>query len=80
MKGNRKMKHECEHHQESACDCEKTPAEGCCCDEGCGCESGGYFQRQYQTREEQIARLEDYLKELKLEVQAVEEHLKDLHK
>jgi len=59
----------------------------------CGCESecegGGdcqcschdrHFERRYQTKVEKIAELEAYLGELKLEVQAVEEHLADLRK
>ena len=59
---------------------------GCCCDGrgGCGCrcrckcsgERG--FKRRYQTRAEQIAELEPYLKDLKAEVRAVEEKLADL--
>jgi hypothetical protein len=61
----------------------------CGCQEGqecgwsCGCEChghGGHFERHYQTKAEQIAELEDYLSELKTEVQAVEEHLTDLRK
>jgi hypothetical protein len=49
---------------------------GCdCCD--CSCEGGG-FRRRYQTKAEQTAELEEYLKDLKAEVQAVEERLKDL--
>jgi hypothetical protein len=67
------MEHECRHHQDKECDCEKTHVDGCCC-------GGDHFQRQYQTQEEQIAELEGYLKELKLEVQAVEEHLQNLRK
>jgi len=57
------------------CDCQSD--QGCDC--GCG-ESAGYFERRYQTKAEQIAELESYLEELKTEVQAVEEHLADLHK
>ena len=59
---------------------------GCCCDCcgncGCGCrcncsgESG--FKRRYQTKAEQIAELEPYLKDLKAEVRAVEQKLADL--
>jgi len=61
---------------DETCDCEK----GCTCD--CGCEycGGDQFQRRYLTKAEQIEELEDYLADLKLEVQAVEEHLADLHK
>jgi hypothetical protein len=45
----------------------------------CGCH-GGHFERRYQTKAEKIADLEGYLMDLKLEVQAVEEHLSDLRK
>lgn len=44
-----------------------------CCEEG-------HFQRQYLTKAELTAELEAYLADLKLEVQAVEEHLADLAK
>ena len=36
------------------------------------------FRRRFSTREERIARLEDYLSELRLEAQAVEERLAEL--
>ena len=61
----------------------------CGCDCGCDCEGGdtcecscheGHFERRYQTKAEKIAELEYYLGQLKLEVQAVEEHLADLKK
>ena len=58
--------------------------ENCDCKNGdceCGCDCCGneqHFQRRYQTKTEQIAELEAYLAGLKLEVQAVEEHLADL--
>ncbi len=69
----------CEHHQDQSCDCEgKCNETSCEC--GGGCESGNHFPRHYQTKEEQIAELENYLKDLKLEVQAVEERLTDLRK
>jgi len=55
----------CEHQQ--PCDC------GCDC-----CGDDGHFPRRYQTKAEQIAFLEGYLGELKLELQAVEEHLASL--
>ena len=42
------------------------------------CSDSGHFMRRYQTKAEQIATLEAYLNELKMEVQAVEEHLADL--
>jgi hypothetical protein len=57
------------------CDCD------CGCSGDCDCCGGGdKFQRRYQTKSEQISELEAYLSELKLEVQAVEEHLSDLKK
>lgn len=47
----------------------------------CGCdEFGSGFERRYLTKAEQIAELEEYLTDLKTEVQAVEEHLADLRK
>lgn len=39
---------------------------------------GRRFHRRFRTREERIARLEEYLNELRLEAQAVEEHLTEL--
>ena len=62
------------------CECKNGNCEcGSSCDsDGCSCESG--FQRRFQTRAEQITELEAYLSELRLEVQAVEEHLADLRK
>ena len=51
------------------------------CDCGCDCcGEDGSFERRFLTKAEQIEELESYLKELKLEVQAVEENLADLHK
>ncbi len=59
------------------CGCDSEYEGGCSCD----CHNhGGHFERRYQTKTEQIAELEDYLSELKLEVQAVEERLADLRK
>ena len=68
--------------QDKSCNCEN---DTCDCGGGCncGCEccgDGRHFQRRFQTKAEQIEELEDYLVELKLEVQAVEEHLADLRK
>jgi hypothetical protein len=56
---------------------------GCESECECGCECSchdKHFERQYQTKAEKITELEAYLGELKLEVQAVEEHLADLRK
>jgi hypothetical protein len=47
----------------------------------CGCGEGGHgptFRRRFQTREEKIARLEAYLKDLLAEAKAVEERLAEL--
>ncbi len=61
-------------------DCNCHSDQECECGHDCDCGSGGRFERQYMTRAEQTAELEAYLAELKLEVQAVEEHLEDLRK
>ncbi len=51
-------------------------AYGCCCMEP---EPWGpAFHRRFATREERIARLEEYLKELQAEVQAVQERIAEL--
>jgi hypothetical protein len=73
------------------CNCGESDENQCgCCGDGCSdgscncedrcCGKRGNFQRRYQTKAEQIAELEAYLSELKLEVQAVEERLADLRK
>jgi hypothetical protein len=41
------------------------------------CEPGG-FQRRFTTKEEELAKLEDYRDQLKKELDGVEEYLKDL--
>jgi hypothetical protein len=68
--------------QDETCNCKDSDCEcGGGCDCGCECCGGGtHFQRRFQTKSEQIEELESYLAELKLEVQAVEEHLADLRK
>jgi len=66
---------QCKHHHDQECECE-----GQCGGGECGCEDSGHFHRRYQTKDEQISGLETYLAELKLEVQAVEEHLAELRK
>ena len=68
------MCQDCDCQSEENCGCHSEHACGC----GCGCS--GHFERRYQTKAEQIADLEAYLHDLKLEVQAVEEHLADLRK
>jgi hypothetical protein len=76
-KGSQYQSH---HHHECACggDCE-CGEHGCRCDAAYGFESR-HLQRRYPTKAEQIAELETYLKDLKLEAQAVEEMLVDLRK
>jgi len=46
---------------------------GCCC-------HPGYGLRQFPTREEIIAQMEEYLKQLQAEVKGVEERLAQLRK
>lgn len=49
----------------------------CACGGSCGC--GGHSQQEvYLTREEYIARLEQYLVELKAEIESVENELIEL--
>lgn len=54
--------------------------ETCACGGTCGC--GGHHDQQeevvYLTREEYVARLEEYLTELKSEIQNVEAELAEL--
>ena len=49
----------------------------CRCGEG-GPGPGPGFRRRFQTREERIARLEEYLHELQAEATAVEEQIAEL--
>jgi hypothetical protein len=63
--------HRHQHHRHHGCGC----GESC----ECGCGNGG-FSRRYQTKAEQVSELDEYLAELKAEVQAVEERLADLRK
>ena len=77
----------CSSHEEHDC-CGKEDCGGeCQCGGGSDCHCGGegpchghHFQRQFQTKAEQIVELEAYLSELQKEVQAVEERLADLKK
>ena len=56
--------------------------ESCACGGSCGCNGGqahGHDQAEvYLTREEYVARLEQYLVDLKAEIKAVEEELVSL--
>jgi NADH:ubiquinone oxidoreductase subunit C len=49
---------------------------------GCCCQPGGLHghpvQRHFPSREERIARLEEYLKEVQAEAKAVEERLAEM--
>jgi hypothetical protein len=54
-------------HHGGSCDC------GCGC--GCGCGGHSHFGRRFLTKEEQIARLEQYLESLQTEAKAVEERI-----
>jgi len=70
----------CESNENQCCCCGEECSDGSCnCDDSC-CGNSGNFQRRYKTKAEQIAKLEAYLSELRLEVQAVEERLADLRK
>ena len=59
---------------------------GCCCD--CGCHRGGgmhhghgeFMQRRFISKEEVIAKLEEYLAQLQVEARGVEEHIAELKK
>lgn len=50
------------------------PAGGCCCGPT-ACGPGFPFGRRFPTREERIAWLEEYLKDLQAEAKAVEERI-----
>ena len=79
--------HHRQHHRHhecgggEPCDCQTGEREGsgrCQCQDHrgkCDCSS---FTRRYQTKAEHIAELEEYLAQLKAEVQAVEERLADV--
>jgi hypothetical protein len=51
---------------------------GCCCDVGAGVTPPFPFRRCFPTREERLAWLEEYLKELRAEASAVEQHIAEL--
>lgn len=62
--GNTCHGHEGDHSPRKS-DCHRDP---CCCG----------FERRFATKEEKVARLSDYLKELQAEALAVEERIKEL--
>jgi hypothetical protein len=55
-----------EHHEREACSC------------GGGHHGHGRFQRRFLTKEEKIEKLENYANELKNELVAVQDHIKEL--
>ena len=61
---------------ESECDCHDHEDCGCECD--CDCGHGMGFRRQYMTHKEELAMLEEYHSQLKLELEAVEERMAEL--
>ena len=50
----------------------------CACGGSCGCQDNAQVNRVYLTQEEYVARLEQYLVDLKAEISAVEEELTKL--
>jgi len=69
--------HDCcqEHQGGHECGCGDRHGHGICCGEG---EQGRHFRRRFHTREERLAGLEEYLKDLQAEVKAVEEQIAEL--
>ena len=49
--------------------------EDCCCETSTGCHGHG---RRFLTKEEKIKKLENYAEELKKEIAAVDERIKEL--
>ena len=47
--------------------------------QGCGCHHG-HEPRHFPTREETIARMEEYLRQLQAEAKGVEEYLSEIRK
>ena len=84
-----------EQYGNHGCHCEQGQVsrngDDCCCEENehqrqrAGCcahehGSGQRFHRRFVTKEEHIALLEGYLKDLQTEAKAVEEHIADMKK
>jgi CDP-glycerol glycerophosphotransferase (TagB/SpsB family) len=68
-----------EHHEENGCDCNCYSEH----ERECSCHEGSesteiHFERRFLTRAEQIAQLEVYLNDLKVEAQAVEERITEM--
>jgi hypothetical protein len=64
------------HHGHHVMNRERQHHDGC----NCGHPHGYGFRRQFISKEEVVARLEDYLKELRAEAKGVEEHIEELKK
>lgn len=62
-----------------SCSSERKKKE-CRCGSDCDCGHHGRFHRRFRTREEKIAGLESYLKDLEAETCAVREHLAQMKK
>ena len=62
-----------EHHGRHGCRCGREHF-----GPGMGFGPGMHFRRRFLTREERIARLEEYLKALQAEVKAVEEAIAEM--
>ncbi|MFU8795736.1 MAG: hypothetical protein ACNA7X_00365 [Dehalococcoidia bacterium] len=67
------------HSAECGCERHAMPApayhhlQGCCC-------GSGHAPRRFRTREEIVEGLEEYLRQLRAEAGAVEEHIAELKK
>jgi hypothetical protein len=77
------MKNKHDQHRDEKCKCEEERMHECQCGDGgcgggCDCHSGHHFVRRYHTKEEHFVMMENYLKELHLEIKAVEEQLQAL--
>lgn len=58
--------------------CHNRGRDVCCCCHRSDHETG--FSRRFQTKQERIEALQQYLRQLKAEIQAVEEQLADLNR
>ena len=71
--GHHHMDCGCEHHSHHSMREHGQHQHGCCC-------HPGYGMRRFPTREETIAEMEEYLKQLHAEAKGLEEHLAELKK
>ncbi len=53
-------------------------AQTCACGGNCGCQGEEHTHHAYLTREEYIARLEQYLADLQVEIESVQKELIEL--